>query len=516
MSDAFDSIVIGAGHNGLVCAAMLAKAGQQVLVLEATNRVGGASITREFAPGHRVSACAHLLSMMPKAIMDDLDLASHGLVFAATNLPTTALSMQDSHLTLLGRKATGFAASDASAYDAFITRMRRFARHLAPILDSVPPRLGTSAWNDRLGLLRAAWHVRSLGRTDIRELLRIIGMNVFDMVEDHFESPLLRGAVAFDALLGTNFGPRSPGSMLTLLTRFTLEAAAGNSGTCLPAGGMGAVAEALAGAAQAAGATLRTGARVARILVKNDCAAGVILDNGEIFTAKTVISNVDPRRSFLRLLGTEHLDTGFVRRIDHFRSKGLTAKLHLALSGPPPFRGLDAKGLKGRLLVAPSPEYLEKAYNYTKYGEYSRAPALEISVPTASDPSLAPPGRHILSIIAQYAPTTPAGDPEADRNAFIERIIDTIEIYAPGVRSLITATELLTPSDIEQEFGISGGHWHHGELAFDQFFMVRPVPGAAQHRTPLPGLFLCGAGCHPGGGVMGIAGRNAAREVLRS
>jgi phytoene dehydrogenase-like protein len=295
----------------------------------------------------------------------------------------------------------------------------------------------------------------------------------------------------------------------------TAESMAGGQGTCLPAGGMGAVADALAGAAQAAGATLRTGARVARILVKDDRAAGVLLDNGETLAAHTVISNADPRNTFLRLLGTEHLDTGFVRRIDHFRSKGLTAKLHVALSGPPPFRGLDGDQLKARLLIAPSPEYIEEAYNHSKYGEYSSAPALEITVPTAGDPNLAPAGRHILSIIAQYAPTTPVGDPDAERGAFIERIFDVIESYAPGVRALVVATELLTPLDIEREFGMSGGHWHHGELAFDQFFMVRPVPGAAQYRTPVPGLFLCGAGNHPGGGIMGIAGRLAAHEILK-
>jgi len=515
LSTHYDSIVIGGGHNGLVCAAYLARGGKRVLVLEAADQVGGASITREFAPGFRVSACAHLLHMLPQTISDDLALARHGLEFAAQGMPTTALSHDGAHVHFSHGAISGVDQADHAAYIALMARLRKFAAHLRPILEMTPPRLGTSAWADQAGLLRLAWQVRSLGRADMRELLRIIGMNVYDLAEEHFASPLLRGALSFDAVLGTNSGPRAPGTVLTLLYRMAAETGVGATAMAQPRGGIGALSDALAAAARAAGAEIRTGARVDRILVRDDRAAGVALADGETIEASSVISSTDPRTTFLRLLGTEHLDTGFVRRIDHFRHRGLTAKLHLALSGLPSFTSVDDAALRGRLVIAPSLDYIENAFNPSKYGECSEAPAIEIVVPTASDSSLAPPGQHVLSAIVQYAPYAPKLGWDALRQPFTDRIIDTIETYAPGLRNLIVAADLLTPADIEQQFGIAGGHWHHGELAFDQFFMVRPVPGAAQYKAPVENLFLCGAGSHPGGGVMGIAGRNAARQVLR-
>jgi phytoene dehydrogenase-like protein len=229
-----------------------------------------------------------------------------------------------------------------------------------------------------------------------------------------------------------------------------------------------------------------------------------------------VISSADPKTTFLRLLGARHLDTGFVRRVDHIRSRGLAAKLHLALNRAPSFGGSSEASLRGRLLIAPSMQYLERAYNHSKYGEFSAAPAMEVTLPTANDPALAPAGQHVLSAIVQYAPYALKEGWQSGRQRFMDAALDTLERVAPGLRGSIVAAELLTPADMEREFRISGGHWHHGELAFDQFLMVRPVPGAAQYRTPLDGLFLCGAGCHPGGGVMGVAGRNAARQVLKS
>jgi phytoene dehydrogenase-like protein len=257
-------------------------------------------------------------------------------------------------------------------------------------------------------------------------------------------------------------------------------------------------------------------APVASILVEGDRAAGVVLESGERIAARCVISSADPKTTFLRLLGPRYLDTGFVRRVDHIRSRGLAAKLHLALNRAPSFSGSGEAGLRGRLLVAPSMQYIEHAYNHSKYGEFSAAPAMEVTVPTANDPGLAPAGQHVLSAIVQYAPYALKEGWQSGRQRFIDKALDVLEQFAPGLRGCIVAAELLTPADMEQEFRISGGHWHHGDLAFDQFLMVRPVPGAAQYRTPLDGLFLCGAGCHPGGGVMGVAGRNAARQVLAS
>jgi phytoene dehydrogenase-like protein len=507
----FDCIVIGGGHNGLVCAATLARGGRSVLVLEAAGQVGGAAVTREFAPGFRVSAGAHLVHLMPADLMRELKLDAHGLLWAGQSLPTTAL-LAGGTASALGE---GLSAKDAAAYAAYTARMRRFAGALVPLLSKIPPRLGTDHWADRLALLHLGWQVRKLGTRDMRELLRIGGMNVYDLLEDFFESPALKGALGFDAVLGTNFGPRSPGTVLTLLYRLAAQFAAGESAPAQPRGGVGALCNALAKAAAAAGATIRTAVPVAQILVDGDRACGVLLESGERIAASTVISNADPKTTFLKLLGARHLDTGFVRRVRHFRSRGLAAKLHLALSRVPQFQGLDPRGLSGRLLIAPSLQHVEHAYNHAKYGEYSAAPIMEITVPTVNDATLAPPGGHVLSAIVQYVPYELKEGWSEGRQRFLDLCIETLERFAPGLRSSIVGAELLTPVDMEREFRIEGGHWHHGDLAFDQFFMVRPMPGAAQHRTPLEGLFLCGAGCHPGGGVMGVAGRNAAQQVLK-
>jgi len=512
----YDSIIVGGGHNGLVCAAYLARSGRRVLVLEAASQVGGAAATREFAPGFQVSACAHLLHLMPPALMRELDLETMGLKLAAADLPSTALATEGAHLTLGDPGAQELSAhspAEALAYAEWQALLERLAATLHPVLDATPPRLGTDAWRDRTALLGLGWRLRRLGRRDLRELLRIGGMCVHDLLEDRFSLPLLKGALALDAVLGTNYGPRSPGTVLTLLYRAAASQGAGR--LAQPLGGLGALSGALARAAERAGAEIRTGAAVERIVVREDRAVGVRLASGEEIAAASVVSSADPKTTFLGLLGCEHLDAGFVRRVSQLRSRGLTAKLHLALARLPEFRALAPSALRGRLLVAPSPEYIERAYNHAKYNEFSSAPMLEVTIPTLADPSLAPAGRHVLSAIVQYAPYALAGGWAGERQRFAATIIDTLERYAPGLRESIVASELLTPPDIEREFRISGGHWHHAELALDQFFMVRPVPGATQYRAPLPGLFLCGAGCHPGGGVMGLAGRNAAQALIR-
>jgi phytoene dehydrogenase-like protein len=516
----YDCIVIGAGHNGLVCAASLARAGRRVLVLEAAAHIGGAAATREFAPGYRVSGAAHLLHLMPDALMRELQLEAHGLTWAARHMTTTLLTPHAAP-TLLGE---GLPSADSAAFADYQARMRRYAVTLAPLLARVPPRLGTSNWSDRLALLNMAWQVRKLGRRDMRDLLRIGGMNVYDLLQENFDSDALKGALGLDAVLGANFGPRSPGTVLTLLYRLAGEFAAGPAGAAAaaegrsalsqPNGGMGALCDALAKAATAAGALVRTHSPVANVLVESDRAVGVQLADGERIGAAQVISNADPKTTFLKLVGTRHLDTGFVRRVNHIRCRGLAAKLHLALKAPPPFAAIRAAQLQGRLMLAPSLQYVEHAYNHAKYGEFSAAPVMEITVPSINDPSLAPAGHHVLSAVVQYAPYALKGGWDNGRPAFLDAALKSLETVAPGLRDSIVASEILTPLDIEREFRIHGGHWHHGDLAFDQFMMVRPVPGAAQYRTPLDGLYLCGAGCHPGGGVMGLAGRNAARQIL--
>lgn len=537
----YDCVVIGGGHNGLVCAAYLARGGRSVLVVEAASEVGGAAVTREFAPGFRVSACAHLLHSMSSVLMEDLGLEGHGLTFASRKMSTVALADNGEPLTMAatldadaaagrgmealaysdvaraGQGTGAFTYADAAAYPDYVALLNRLAGALRPVLESVPPRLGTESWADKRTLLQLGWQIRRLGRHDMRELLRIGGMNVYDLLKENFVSPLLQGALGFDAVLGTNFGPRSPGSVFTLLYRLAASAAAKGkdaTGMTQPHGGLGALSRALAAAATTAGAEIRTSTAVDRIIVSDHRAAGVMLSSGESIAADTVISNVDPQATFLRLLGAEYLDAGFVRRVSHLRTRGLTAKLHLALDDLPQFAGVVPDALGGRFLVAPSLDYLERAFNHSKYGEFSTAPALEISLPTVNDPTLAPPGKHVLSAVVQYAPYTLKTGWDSGRQQFADAVINTIERYAPGLRKAVVAVQLLAPHDIEREFRITGGHWHHAELALDQFFMMRPVPGAAQYQTPVDGLYLCGAGSHPGGGVMGTAGRNAARQVL--
>ncbi|MDX1423438.1 MAG: NAD(P)/FAD-dependent oxidoreductase [Kiloniellales bacterium] len=515
MPESYDSIVVGAGHNGLVCAAYLAKAGRRVLVIEAAEQAGGAAVTREFAPGYQVSACAHILHLLHPQVSRDLKLKKHGLKLAGKNLATIALGAGGEHLTLSGNKASGaISASDREAFAAWRKRMLKFAKHLQPLLASVPPRLGSGERADARRLARLGWAIRSLGRADMREFLRVGGMNVADLLEDTFESDLLRGALAFDAVLGTHFGPRSPGAVLSLLYRLAGKAEGTAGALALPEGGMGAVSRALLAAAQEAGAEIWLGTPVRRVLVENDRAVGVECGNGETVAALNVISNADPRRTFLELLGPEHLDTGFVTRVRNIRMRGDAAKVHLALDGLPDFAGLEASDLKGRLVIAPDVDYVERAFNPAKYGEFSPEPAMEITIPSLHDPSLAPAGKHVLSAVVQYAPYALKGGWEAGREAFARRVLEVLHRHAPDLESRIVASEVLTPADIERQFGMTGGHWHHGELALDQMLMLRPVPGAAQYATPLAGLYLCGAGTHPGGGVMGAAGRNAAGQVI--
>lgn len=507
-----DAIVVGAGHNGLVAAATLAKAGRKVLVVEQADSVGGAARTVHVAPGLRVPQLAHLLHNLSPTVLEELKLAEHGLAFAASDLPTVALAPDGRHCVVTGgrvRLADGRPHPDAAAYAALRERLTRFAAVLAPMLLAPPPRLADGGWGQAPVLGRLALRLRLMGKPELREFLRLLLGNASDAIGDEIPDGPLAGALAVDAVLGGHVGPRSPGTVLSLMYRLA------HGGTLsVPKGGMGGLVAALARAATSAGAEIRTGAPVQRILVANDAATGVVLASGETLHAPLVLCNADAG-ALLRLVGPEHFDAEMVRRIRHVRAKGVTAKLNLAVSAAPRFAGLDEAAHRGRILLAPSLRHVEEAFNPAKYGELSPAPVLDFTIPTLADPSLADEGGHALSVVMQYAPYALAGGwDEAARDRLADTVLEALEPYAPGLSRLVTARQVLTPVDIERLTGATGGHWHHGELAPDQMLMLRPVNGMGHYATGVPGLFLCGAAAHPGGDVMGVAGRNAALAAM--
>ena len=508
MTERFETIVVGAGHNGLVCATLLARAGKDVLVLEAADQVGGAAVTREFADGYAASACAHLLYQLSPAVRKELKLRPK---LVSRDMATIALVDDGNHLRIKGRDVAGAGDADAASFAGFRKRMNRYADLLSTHFNRPPPRLGAKGLPNLLPLAKLGFDVRRLGRKDMREFLRLIGMNIHDEVTERFESPTLRGAVSLDAVLGTHLGPRSPNTVLTYLCRL-----AGDHGRMAqPEGGMGSISDELAEKATDAGAIIRTGTPVKRIVLMNGRVTGVELENGDTIESYMVVSNADPKGTFMCLVGARHMETGFTRRVHHYRSKGNAAKLHLALDGLPEIAGLSRSEYGDRIVIAPDEHYVERAFNPAKYGESSPEPVVEITFPSFRDPRLAPSGKHVLSAVVQYAPyAIKGGWTDSAKAEFEAATLRVIERFAPDVVQRITASELLTPADIEREFLITGGHWHHGELTMDQFMFTRPVIGAANYRTPVEGLWLCGAGTHPGGGVSGAAGRNAAKAIL--
>jgi len=511
---AYDAVIIGAGHNGLVCATYLAKSGRKVLVLEAAGQAGGAAATREFAPGYWVSSGAHYLTMLNPQVIKDLALERHGFACAARDLKTVALDAKGEHLVFDGASVKGVSKSDAAAYGRFYQQGQRFARVLANAFAKRPPNLVDRDWRDNLSLMKLGWDVRTLGKDDMQDLLRMGLINIYDVANELFDDELLKAAVSLDGVMGSHMGPRSPNTVFGYLYRRQGEYY-GYTGPALVSGGMGALGTAFAKAAESAGVEIRYQARVARVDLQDCRASGVVLEGGETIAARTVVSNADPKTTFGKLVGLPNLDAGFVRRVKGVRSNGNAAKLHLALDAIPDFTGLDPMYSGDRLLLAPTMEHIELAFNHAKYGGYSPSPVMEISIPTAYDDTLAPKGKHVLSAIVQYAPYALKEGWDSGREVFKQIAIDQLELYAPGIRNLISASELVTPADLEAEFGMHGGHWHHAEIALDQALMMRPMPGASQYATPIDGLYLCGAGAHPGGGILGLAGRNAAREVIK-
>jgi phytoene dehydrogenase-like protein len=523
MPETRDVVIIGGGHNGLVTAFYLARAGFKPLVLERRPQPGGAAITEEFHPGFRCSTLAHTAGPLRPDIVRDMQLERHGLKMIASDVAAVALTPDGRALTLYNdsRKSAEsigkFSQKDAAKYPEFEQSLRKMGRVIGEALQLPPPDIDNPSKGDLWGMLQTGRSIRKLGKKDMYRLLRWGPMAVADLVAEFFETELLRATIAARGVFGTFLGPWSAGSSLVLLVRAAGDAHPAGS-AAFAEGGMGAVTRAMAAAAKQAGAEIRTGTEVIEIRVKDGIATGLILSNGEEISAKTVISNADPKRTLLKLVDPTHLTPDFVMKLQHYRMPGTVGKVNLALSGLPKFTGLNGNGdaLRGRIHIAPEIDYLERAFDESKYGNFSRQPYLEVAVPSLTDPALAPPGQHVMSIYVQYAPYKLKGsDWESQRVAFGDTVVKTLAQYAPNLPELILSHQIITPQDLEDTYGMTGGHIFHGELALDQFFTMRPLLDWARYKTPVQNLYLCGSGTHPGAGLTGGSGANAAKEILK-
>jgi len=512
--DRFDVIIIGAGHNGLTAAAFLAKKGKSVCVLEKSDQIGGMAANSEIVPGVSAPRVAHLAYNLNSVVMKELGLEGQ---FGMTPLPTIALSPDGRHIEIgegAVTNADGHAHPDAPVFLEIRDQLKKFARILAPLALKPPPDLsggiGFSNLSETVSLVRLGLNIKRLGKKDMREFMRITLSNIYDLLMDDLDDGPLAGALAADAVLGNWAGPRSPGTVLSLMYRY------GQGGqAALPKDGMGGLTAAIADLAKKHGAEVRTSSAVKNILIDNDRVTGLVLEDGSHLESKAVMSSAGARQSML-MAGVEHFDVEAVRRIRNIRAKGTTAKVNILLQGTPDFKGLTENQLAGRLLIAPSARYVEQGFNAVKYGEMAKAPVIEAVIPTLSGPGI-DNGRHILSAIVQYIPYHLRGGwNKAARDRLTEITLDTLSIYAPDIRGQVSHIETLSPADIERETGAPGGHWHHAELSTDQMLHVRPVNLLSRYAFGVEGLFLCGAGAHPGGDVSGAAGRNAALQVIKS
>jgi phytoene dehydrogenase-like protein len=518
-----DIVIIGGGHNGLVAAFYLAKAGFKPLVIERREQVGGAAITDEFHPGFRCSTLAHTAGPLRPEIVRDLQLEKHGLRLITPLVGVTALSPDGRALSLYqdadqaAQEIAAFSQKDAKKYSAFEESLGKMGKVIAAALATTPPDIDHPSGGDLWSMLKTGRAIRNLGKKDMFRLLRWGPMAVADLAAEYFETELLRAVVAARGIFGTFLGPWSAGSSLVLLIRAAGDPHPAGSAH-LAAGGMGALTQAMASAAKAAGAEIRSGVEVIEIRVKDGSATGVLLSTGEEIAAKVVVSNADPKRTLLQLIDSTHLSPDFVQKLQHYRGNGTVAKVNLALSGLPNFTAIkngSSNALKGRIHIGHEIDYLERAFDESKYGNFSRQPYLEAMIPSLTDPTLAPDGKHVMSIYMQYAPYKLKGDWESQRSELGQTVVKTLAQYAPNLPELILTHQIITPLDLEEKYGLTGGQIFHGDLALDQFFTMRPLLDWARYRTPIQNLYLCGSGTHPGVGLTGGSGANAAREILK-
>jgi phytoene dehydrogenase-like protein len=526
MATTWDAVIVGGGHNALVAAAYLARGGLRVVVLERREVLGGASCTEELWPGYKVSTASYLCSLMQERIIRELDLPRFGYHVYAKDPAFFTPFPDGRHFTMWrSRQKTceeiaKFSRQDAETYPAYEEYIERLAAFAERMLLTSPPNLARARLGDLAGLGKLGLALLRMPEDERIGHIRIFTQSVADFLEPWFESEELKVTLATDGVIGTNGGPRSPGTAYVLL-HHVMGKVDGHRGLWgFVRGGMGAVSEAIAGAARAAGATLRTQAEVERILTKNGRAAGVVLRGGEEIGARAVLSGADPKRTFLGLLDEAAVPPEFRRAVKQIRMEGCSMKINLALDGLPSFRALPASGVmpyhKTTMHICPSLDYVERAWDDAKYGRPSARPMLEMTIPTTYDDSLAPPGKHTMGIFLQYTPYRLAeGSWRERKERYADRVMDLIEEYAPGFQSLVRHRQVLSPLDMEEIYGLTGGNIFHGEMSVDQLYFLRPVPGWARYRTPVRGLYLCGSGTHPGGGVMGAPGYNAAREFLK-
>ncbi|MBL8136042.1 MAG: NAD(P)/FAD-dependent oxidoreductase [Acidobacteria bacterium] len=521
----YDAIVIGGGHNGLTCAAYLARAGRKTLVLERRHVLGGAAVTEEVFPGYKFSVCSYVVSLLRPEIIRDLELPAHGLELLPLDGTLTPMlngdylwRMNDHNRSR--REIARHSRKDADAYDDYGMAMVEMGRFAKPILGMTPPDPMSLDPRGLLDLLSVGKRFRGMRYHDKVNQVQLLTMSAVDFLDQWFETDALKATMSASGIIGTFLGVRSPGTAYVLLHHYMGEIDGAFRSWGLSRGGTGAVSNAIAGAARRFGAEIRTEAPVAHILTRNGRATGVALENGDEVQAEIVVSSVDPRLTFERFMNTKDLPEEFVQGVKRYKYRGSSGKVNLALDALPDFTCLPGPGehLRGAISISPSVDYMERAYDEAKHGAFSSRPYIDIVIPTLSDTSLAPPGKHVMSCFVQYAPYhLKPGDvwDDARREAFGDAVIDAIAVHAPNIRNIVRHRQVLTPLDIERTFGLSEGNIFQGELSLEQLFFLRPVPGWAQYATPIDKLYMCGSATHPGGGIMGAPGKNAAEKILK-